>query len=130
RLFGARIASNALVLDGVKIWYPWNLEMAPFSTLGRSVEVFNFARVTIGEQSTVSQYAYLCTATHDHEKPNMPLIYYPITIHDQVWVAASSFIGPGVSVGQGSVVGACSVVTRDVAPWVIVAGNPARVIKR
>jgi putative colanic acid biosynthesis acetyltransferase WcaF len=130
KLFGARIARHTLVMDGVKVWYPWNLEMHRGAALGVGVEVYNFAPVLIGEQATVSQYSYLCTASHDYSVTTMPLIYRPITICDQAWVAAGSFIGPGVTVHQGAVVAARAVVTKDVAAWMVVGGNPAREIKR
>lgn len=130
QLFGARIRRPVLVMDGVKVWYPWNLTMEVHCALGSGVEVYNFANVRIGEQATVSQDTYLCTATHDHEDPAMPLRFRPITIGNQAWVAARCFIGPGVTVGEGAVVGACAVVVRDVEPWVVVAGNPARVVRQ
>jgi putative colanic acid biosynthesis acetyltransferase WcaF len=129
RVFGADIKGKVLIQEGVKIWYPWNLVMRHGASIGRSAEVYNFAAVNIGEQATVSQYAYLCTASHDYTKSTMPLTYLPIVIADQGWVAAGAFIGPGVSVGQGAVVGARAVVTRDVAPWKVVAGNPAREVR-
>gem|GEM_PF-175899 len=129
RLFGARIETPALVMDGVIVWHPWSLTLHRYSTLGRGVEVYNYADVVIGEQATVSQYTYLCSATHDHEDPTMPLQCHPISVGAQAWVAADCFIGPGVTVGEGAVVGARSVVTRDVPPWTVVAGNPARFLK-
>lgn len=128
-LFGARIERPVLVMDGVIVWHPWSLTLHRYCTLGRCVEVYNYAHVTLGEQATVSQYTYLCSASHDHEDPSMPLTYEPITIGPQAWVAAGCFIGSGVSVGEGAVVGARSVVVKDVPPWTVVAGNPARVIK-
>jgi putative colanic acid biosynthesis acetyltransferase WcaF len=128
-LFGARIERPALVMDGVKVWHPWSLTLHRYCTLGRGVEVYNYGHVTVGEQATVSQETYLCSASHDFEDPTMPLIFAPITIGAQSWVAAGCFIGPGVVVGEGAVVGACSVVTNDVPAWTVVAGNPARHIK-
>jgi putative colanic acid biosynthesis acetyltransferase WcaF len=77
----------------------------------------------------VSQETYLCSASHDFEDPSMPLIFSPITIGAESWVAAGCFIGPGTTVGEGAVVGAYSVVTKDVPPWTVVAGNPARVLR-
>jgi putative colanic acid biosynthesis acetyltransferase WcaF len=129
RLFGAQIEAPVLIMDGVVVWHPWSLTMHRYCTLGRGVEVYNYARITIGEQATVSQDTYLCSASHDFEDPTMPLIYEPIVIGAHSWVAARCFVAPGVTVGEGAVVGACSVVVKDVAPWTVVAGNPARVIK-
>jgi putative colanic acid biosynthesis acetyltransferase WcaF len=128
-LFGAKIERPALVMDGVKVWHPWSLTLHRYCTLGRGVEVYNFAHITLGEQAVVSQETYLCSASHDFEDPSMPLIHSPITIGAQSWVAAGCFIGPGITVGEGAVVGAYSVVTKDVPPWTVVAGNPARVLK-
>jgi putative colanic acid biosynthesis acetyltransferase WcaF len=130
KLFGAKLAAHVLIMDGVKVWYPWNLEMDEGSSLGVDVEVYNFAPIRIGAHSTVSQYSYLCTASHDYTLGHLPLVYRPIVLEDQVWVAAGAFVGPGVTVGQGAVVGAMSVVTSSVAPWTVVAGNPAREIKK
>src|SRR5882757_3634682 len=129
RLFGAQIETPTLVMDGVLVWHPWSLTLKRYSCLGRGVEVYNYAQITIGEQATVSQGTYLCSASHDFEDPTMPLIYHPINIGDQSWVSANCFVGPGVTISEGAVVGACSVVVKDVPAWVVVAGNPARVIK-
>jgi putative colanic acid biosynthesis acetyltransferase WcaF len=129
RLFGAQIESPALVMDGVLVWHPWSLTLKRYCTVGRGVEVYNFAHITIGEQATVSQGTYLCSASHDFEDPTMPLVFRPIVIGAQSWVAANCFVGPGVSVGEGAVVGAHSVVVKDVPAWTVVAGNPARVIR-
>lgn len=125
RLFGARIDAPVLVMDGVKVWYPWNLRLGRECRIGSGVEIYNFAPVEIGEQAAVSQGSYLCTASHDHTDPTMPLVYRPIVVAPEAWVCARCLIGPGVTIGRGAVTGAGSVVMRDVAPWQIVAGNPA-----
>lgn len=129
RLFGARIRGPVLVMDGVKVWHPWSLRMEPHSTLGRGVEVYNFADVVIGEQATVSQDTYLCTASHDHEHPYMPLVYRPIDVGPQSWIAARCFVGPGVRVHEGAVLAACTVAVKDVPAWTVVGGNPARPLR-
>jgi putative colanic acid biosynthesis acetyltransferase WcaF len=130
RLFGAQIGIGAHPYPSCKIWAPWNLAMGNYSCLGPYVDCYNVARIELGEYATVSQYAYLCGATHDYTRLTMPLVPKPIRIGARVWVAAAVFVGPGVTVEEGAVVGARSCVVRDVPAWTVVAGNPARVIKR
>lgn len=129
RLFGAKMHHTAHVYSSVRIYMPWQLEMHEHSCLAPEVDCYNVAKITIGAHSTVSQKTYLCAASHDITKPHHPLIYQPIVIQDQVWIGADAFIGMGVTIGQGAVVGARAAVFKDVAPWTIVGGNPAKVIK-
>jgi len=130
RVFGARIGRGAHPHASVRIWAPWNLEMGDHSCLGNFVDCYCVARVKIGAHATVSQYSYLCTASHDIEHPEMRLITAPITAGEGAWVAADVFIGPGVSIGEGAVVGARAAVFKDVPAWAVVAGNPAREIRK
>ena len=108
---------------------PWNLEMAEFSCLSPEVDCYNVDKIYIGAHSTVSQKTYLCSASHDVTKSTHPLITAPIIIEDQVWIGADAFIGMGVTIGQGAVVGATASVYKNVSPWTIVGGNPAKFIK-
>ena len=101
----------------------------PYVKVGSRVTVYNLGRVTVGAHTVVSQDAYLCAGTHDYTDPTLPLMRPTITIGDGVWVAAGAFVGPGVTVGHNSVVGARAVVVRDVPEGVVVAGNPARVVR-
>ena len=130
RLFGARIHSKAVVYSNVRIYMPWNLEMEEYSCLAPEVDCYNAAKIKIGAHTTISQKTYLCAATHDITKGYYPLITAPIIIKDQAWIAADAFIGPGVTIGQGAVVGARACVFKDVEPWTIVGGNPAKFIKK
>ncbi len=130
RMFGAKIANNAYPHPSVKIWAPWNLEMGPLSCIGPDVDCYCVDRVVIGARATVSQYSFLCTATHDYHGALMPLVTAPIVIGERAWVAADVFIGPGVAIGEGAVVGARSSVFRNVDPWTVVAGNPARIVNK
>jgi putative colanic acid biosynthesis acetyltransferase WcaF len=84
----------------------------------------------IGKDATVSQYSYLCTASHDYQFAHMPLVSAPIIIGDYAWVTADVYIGPGVTIGEGAVVGARSTVVNSIPPWTVAAGNPARALKQ
>ena len=119
-----------MIYPSARIWAPWNLRMEEGSCLSHFVDCYCVAEITLGKGAAVSQYAYLCTASHDHTKASMPLVAGPIAIGDYAWVAARAYIGPGVRVGEGAVVGACAAVFRDVEPWTIVGGNPARFLKK
>ncbi len=129
RLFGARVGRKVMVYGSAKVWAPWNLELRDFSTIGGGANLYAVDRVIIGESAIVSQGSHLCTASHDFNSDGFELITAEICIADNAWVATEAFIGPGVTVGENAVVGARSVVTSDVAPRTIVAGNPARLIR-
>lgn len=128
RLFGAKIGQRVHPYPSSKIWAPWNLSMADDSCLSHHVDCYCVDQIYLGERVTVSQYSFLCTASHDYRQRSMPLITAPIRIEADAWVTTDVFIGPGVTIGEGSVVGARSTVTRSVEPWVVVAGSPPRVI--
>ena len=125
RLFGARIAAGVHPYPAAKIWAPWNLTMDVPSCLSDHVDCYSVAPITIGAYATVSQYSYLCSASHDYRIPTLPLVAAPIMIEADAWVAAAAFVGPGVRIGEGAIVGARSTVTNDVAPWTVMAGSPA-----
>jgi putative colanic acid biosynthesis acetyltransferase WcaF len=126
--FGAEVSPGAHPYPTIRVWGPWNLKLGPNSCLGDRVDVYSVDRIELGEWAVVSQDAVLCTATHDYNDPAFPLVTRPIMIGPYAWVAAGAFIGPGVTVGDGAVVGARAVVMKDVPPWTVVAGNPAKPI--
>lgn len=129
RCFGADIKGKVFVYPTAKIWAPWNLEMNT-TVLSRNVNCYNVDKVKIGYCAVVSDGSYLCTASHDIMNSNHPLITAPIVIEDQAWVAVEAFIGMGVTVGQGAVVGARACAFKNVEPWTVVGGNPAKFIKK
>lgn len=130
QLFGANIHPTAVVYSSAKVYYPANLLMEEYSCLAPDVDCYNVAPIHIGAQSTISQGAYLCTASHDITDPKNHLITQPIVIEDQAWVCAGAFVGMGVTIGEGAVIGARAAVFRDVEPWTVVGGNPAKEIKK
>lgn len=124
RCFGARIGARAHPYPKARIWAPWNLTMEADACLADHVDCYCVAPVAIGAHATVSQYSYLCSASHDYRDSAMPLIVAPIVVEAEAWVAADVFVGPGVHIGEGAVVGARSTVVGDVASWTVVAGSP------
>lgn len=130
RCFGARIGRGARILGSARIWAPWNLEMGDYACISDYVDCYCVDRIRIGAHATVSQYAFLCTASHDIGDPHMRLVTAPIVIDEQAWVCAGVFVGKGVVVGRGAVAAARAVVVRNVEPWTVVGGNPARFIKK
>ena len=128
RRFGARIGKGANIHASCRVWAPWNLEMGDSSCLAFAVDCYCVDRVRIGAHATVSQYSYLCTASHDIRDPHMRLVTAPIDIGDGAWVCAGVFVGPGVVLGEGAVAAARAVVVKDVEPWTVVGGNPAQFI--
>lgn len=130
RLFGAKMAKTALVYASAKVYYPANLVMDEYACLASDVDCYNVAPIHVGRFATVSQGAFLCTASHDISSPGHELITQPIEIGERAWVAAGAFIGMGVKVGEGAVVGARAAVFKDVEPWTVVGGNPAKFIKK
>lgn len=126
RLFGAKIGPGTLIYPSARIWAPWQLEMAERSVLGPEVDCYCVDRITLGAGAVVSQYSYLCTASHDHTRRAHPLITAPISIGAGAWITADVFVAPGVTIGEMSVVLARSTVLSDLPPWRICGGYPAR----
>lgn len=130
KIFGARIGNQVHIYNSAKIYLPWNLEVGDWSAIGENTLIYNLGPVKIGKHVTISHRAHLCAGTHDYKNPLFPLVKQPIDIGDKSWICADTFIGPGVSIGEGAVVGAGSVTVKDVKPWHVVAGNPAIFIKK
>lgn len=128
--FGASISKQAQIYSSANIYYPKNLIMEGQSVIGPNTTIYNVDRIIIKDNVTVSQGAHLCTASHNINDRNESLITAPIILNEWSWVAADAFIGMGVSVGEGAVVGARAAVFKDVEPWTVVGGNPAKFIKK
>ena len=129
RRFGAKVGRGAIFRASAQVFHPWLFEIGDYSTLGLGVVIYNLGPVKIGSHMILSQDTYVCAGTHDYAVSYLPLRRPPIVIGSGVWVAAQAFIGPGVTVGNNCVIGACAVVARDIPPGMIAAGNPAKVIK-
>ncbi|MCC6414943.1 MAG: putative colanic acid biosynthesis acetyltransferase, partial [Opitutaceae bacterium] len=121
--------SQVVVFPTARITYPWRLHLAPRSMIGRHVTIYNLADITLEYGANVSQNCHLCAGTHDFNQWSMPLVAKPIVIGRNAWVAADVFIGPGVIIGELSVIGARSVVVNDMPAHMVCAGNPCRPLK-
>jgi putative colanic acid biosynthesis acetyltransferase WcaF len=126
RLFGAKIGPRCKIRRTVRTYYPWNLRVGEMCIIGDEVRLYCLGTMTLGPRVMVSQEAYLCAGTHDHTDPTLPLRTPPIQVDADAWICARAFIGPGVTVGQGAIVAACGVAVKNVEPWTIVGGNPAK----
>jgi len=130
RLFGAQLGPHCHVYPGARIWAPWNLECEDAVGIADDAVVYNPERIRLGSHAVVSQGSYLCGATHDLDNPAFPMIARPITIGRYAWIAARAIVCPGVTVGDGAMLGMGSVATRDLEAWTVHAGVPARALRK
>lgn len=130
RCFGAKIGKYCVVKSSCEVWQPWNLMMGDYVALDEHVVCYTVDRIVIGSQTTVSREAFLCCASHDVSSRIMELVVAPVTIGANAWIASRVIILPGCKVGDGAVVAAGAIVTKDIDAWTVVGGNPARFISR
>jgi putative colanic acid biosynthesis acetyltransferase WcaF len=128
RLFGAKVGAAVHIHPTVWVFIPWNLTIGDWSSVGFDAVLYNLGPLKIGNRTTISQRAHLCGGTHDYRDPTMPLVKSMITVGSQAWICADAFIGPGVVVGDRSIVAARAVVVKDIPDGTIVGGNPAKKI--
>jgi putative colanic acid biosynthesis acetyltransferase WcaF len=131
KLFGANIPEpgKVVVFPTSSVVFPWKLSIAPRAMIGPNVTIYNLANVSLERGANISQNCHLCAGTHDHNRWSMPMVVKPINVGKNAWLGADVFVGPGVSIGELCVVGARSVVVKDLAPQKVCAGNPCRVLK-
>ena len=129
RAFGASVGRDVRIHPAARITLPWNLRIGDQASIGDRALVYNLGPVSIGARSTISHLAHLCAGSHDYQDPGLPLLRLPISIGADAWICAQAFVGPGLALGDGCVVAAGAVVTRPVAPWTVVGGNPAVLLR-
>jgi len=129
RIFGARIAPGARIHASVSIWHPANLDIGANALIGPGVRLYNQGHIMIGEKTVISQRAHICASTHDVNDANFQLQLRPVRIGAHCWVAAEAFVGPGVSMGDRSVLAARGALFRSTEPDAIYTGNPAALLK-
>lgn len=129
RCFGAKVGRGVHVYPKAQIWAPWNLDLADECGVADGAILYSLAEIKIGRRAVVSQGAHICAGTHDYTRHGSPLVAMPIQICDLAWVAAEAFVHPGVTIGEGCIVGARSVVTKDMPAWMVCAGHPCKPLK-
>jgi len=125
RLFGAEIGNHVLFCGNVKVLEPWNIRIGDATAISEEVDFYNFETVTIGDNCVISRAVFFCCATHRYDDAMFPLVRRPIIIGSHTWIAHGAFIHPGVNIGNECVIGARSVVVKNVPPHQVWAGNPA-----
>lgn len=116
RWFGAQIGEGVLIRHRVTVQWPWKLSIGDNSWIGAGSELYNLEQIVIGSDVCISQRVFLCTGSHDRRSETFEFDNGPITIGDGAWVCARSTVLRGVTIGENSVVGAMSLVYRDIPP--------------
>lgn len=128
RLFGAKVGRAVNVYPSTRFYMPWNVEIGDWVAVGEDAFIYSLGKVYIGAGASIAYRAHVCAGTHDFTDPALPLLKPPVFIEDNAWIGTEAFIGPGVTVCKGAIVGARAVVIKDVPAMHIVGGNPARQI--
>lgn len=129
RSFGAKIGNNVIIRPTVRITYPWKLTIGNNSWIGDDVVLYSLGEIQIGSNTVISQKTYLCTGSHDFKKRNFPIYAEKIVIESECWLATDVYVGPGVTIGKGTIVGARSSVYNNLPSGKICFGNPARIVR-
>lgn len=126
RRFGAKVGRVKLLRSTVRVEVPWNIEIGEGAQIGDRVYLYSLGPIRIGDHTVISQFCHICAGTHDFERTDFPLLRVPITIGSRCWVAAESFVAPGVTIADGVVVGARASVVNDLPAWSVCVGTPAK----
>ncbi len=129
RLFGARVGAGVVIKPGVRVKYPWRLEIGGNSWIGEDCWIDNMADVSIGHDACLSQDSYFCTGNHDWSDPSFGLIVRPIRVEDGAWIGARATVCPGIMIGECAVLAAGGVAVRDIPAYEIHGGNPAAFLR-
>lgn len=124
------MGQGSATLLGLLLYTRGNLMIGEYSVIDRDCVLDARGGITIGNNVNLAPEVMILTASHDPDDENFGGITKAVTIEDYAWIATRSLILPGVTIGRGAIVGAGSVVTKDVEPETIVAGNPAKPIRK
>jgi putative colanic acid biosynthesis acetyltransferase WcaF len=128
RFFGASIGRQVLIRRGVRIHFPWNLEIGDDCWVGEEVWFINHAKITLGSDVCISQRSIICSGGHDYRSASLKYDHKPIEIKDGAWICLDSKVLPGVSIGECSVVAAGEIVRKSLPDYSILVGGQIRPI--
>ena len=131
----AQLGPDSMIDYKTYFRYPWRIKIGRGVSINRGCEFIGAmtaenGNIMIGDYVTFAPYVRVITGTHDYSFLDLPDKAASVTIEDHVWICTGAIILPGVTIGTGAIIGAGSIVTKDVAPFTICAGNPARLIKK
>ncbi len=129
RIFGCKIHGKPFVHQRARFQMPWNVILHDHATIGDRANLYSLGVIEIKANAIIAQEAYLSAGTHDFCDPRLPLATAKITIGENVFVGARAFVMPGISIEEGTIIGACSVVTKNMPAWTVCAGNPCKPLK-
>ncbi|CAA6696213.1 MULTISPECIES: acyltransferase [unclassified Lentimonas] len=129
RMFGIGLAKGAVIHRRVKFFSYGNITLGENSTVNPGCYLDNRNRITIGKNVSIAHDARIYTLGHDIDSEDFELKGAEVHVHDYVCIFANAMIMPGVTLGEGAVVYPGSIVTKSVAPYTVVGGNPARVLR-
>lgn len=129
-MFGSKIGKYSKISPSCKIWAPWNLQIGDYTAIDDDVYIYSMDKIIIGSKVAISKGTFLCTGTHEVYSLKRDIVMRPISISDHVWIASECFVHPGINIGEGSIIGARSVVSNNIGSWVICSGNPCIEVKR
>jgi len=125
---------SSYVSDGVTMWFPWGISIGKNSSLNQGCNLYGLGGIEIGDNVRIACYTTIYSADHEFSSPdvlvtNQGYKIAKVVIEDDVWIGSSVNINKGVTIGKGAVIGGGSVVTKDIPPYAVAVGNPAKVIK-
>jgi maltose O-acetyltransferase len=128
RICGMKLGDNAKMMKDVFVLAPQRIKIGRNSVINNGCRLDGRGGLEIGENVNVAFDVHIYTMTHEYNDPHFAGMFAPVHIDDYAWLSSRSTVLPGVTVGRGAVVAAGAVVTKDVAPFAVVAGVPARTI--
>lgn len=129
RLFGAKVGKGVLVRNSARFTYPWKVTIGENSWIGDDCVFYSLGNITIGSNVSIAHRDYFCTGFHDIHSISFDIHSKPIIIEDECWIPNDVFVGPGVTIGKGCVIGARSSVFKDMPSGMVCYGTPAKPIK-